>query len=165
MFLIFLFSFFSLVHAEILMDEVLTVDRSEYSLKTVCSKILNNDFPLVEIASGTEVDCMGIKIDVAKFCDKELSADPYYIRAYTDKNKNKVICHTGKRVIFKYQCVKLTDKKICETHPRNACETFKEKLAKRLDLVHFSKMKNAKGHEQVNCYFEAESQVDKKSVL
>lgn len=156
---------FSNLWANIVMDEVLTIDRLKFPLKTVCGKVLNDDFPLVGVASGTEVDCMGTKVDVAKFCDQELASDPYYIRAYVDQTEKLAVCQTGKSVIFKYQCVKLTDKKICETAPKSACESFQEKLAKKLDLVHYSKVKNAKGHEQVNCFFEASPSLDKKWAL
>ncbi len=98
---------------------------------------------------------MGKQVEVGTFCDKEFAADPYYIRAYVDKEKKEVICQSGKKVLFKYQCVKLTDRQICGEDPKKSCMVMKEKLAKRLDLVHASKIKNEKGIPQLNCFFES----------
>lgn len=114
-----------------------------------------HESPLIEVVSGTELDCMGKKIDVAAFCDKAMVADPYYLRAYVDKDSKEVVCHSGKKVLFKYQCVKLADRKLCETSAKVSCEQMKQKLAKRLDIVHSSVTKNAKGIKELNCYFES----------
>ena len=98
---------------------------------------------------------MGKKVDVAVFCEKEMAADPYYLRAYVDREQKEVVCHSGKKVIFKYQCVKLTDKKLCESSAKASCEQMKQKLARRLDIVHSSFTKNEKGIKELNCYFES----------
>ncbi len=113
------------------------------------------DSPLIDIVSGTQIDCMGRKVEVASFCDRELAADPYYLRAYIDRSKNEVICVSGKKVLFKYLCVKLSDKAMCSADPMVACEHIQKKLARRLDMVHSSFIRNEKGIKQLNCFFES----------
>jgi hypothetical protein len=110
---------------------------------------------LVEVVSGTELDCMGKKVSVGEFCEKELAHDPYYLRGYVDRKSQQVICHSGKKVLFKYQCVKTSDKKFCQSSPRASCDLIKSKLAKRLDIVHASITQNPVGITELNCYFES----------
>lgn len=98
---------------------------------------------------------MGKKADVGVFCDKEMAADPYYLRGYIDQTKKEVICVSGKKVIFKFLCVRKKDEKMCNLEAKKACEFIQGKLAKRLDLVHSSFLKNEKGQKQLNCFFES----------
>lgn len=98
---------------------------------------------------------MGKKVSVGKFCEKELAADPYYLRGYIDKSSKQVVCVSGKKVLFKYLCVKLSDKSLCDGEAKASCQFIQEKLAKRLDLVHSSFVKNPKGIKQLNCFFES----------
>jgi hypothetical protein len=143
--------------SNVTLNEVTTTDKISYSFKAVCSKMVSHESPLIEVISASELDCMGKKIAVTDFCEKERSADPYYLRAYVDQNLKKVICHSGKKVIFKYQCVKLTDKKYCEQDPKLSCGEIKNKMAKRLGIVHASVTKNEKGIKELNCYFESQT--------
>ena len=117
--------------------------------------MVTHEAPLIDALSGTELDCMGKKIAVGLFCEKELSADPYYLRAYIDKEKREVVCQSGKKVLFKYLCVKLSDKDLCHKEAKVSCTSIQQKLAKRLDMVHSSFTKNEKGIKQLNCYFES----------
>ena len=141
--------------SNVVQDDVSTIDRIRFSLKAVCQKMVEHESPLIEIVSGTELECMGKKVNVGIFCDKEMAADPYYLRAYVDQESKEVVCHSGKKVIFKFQCVKLKDKKLCESSAKASCEQIKVKLAKRLDTVHSSFTKNEKGIKELNCYFES----------
>jgi hypothetical protein len=145
--------FLSLAH--IIQDDVAIKDKSRHSLKYVCSKSGHPDAPLIEIASNREIDCMGKKIEVGGFCEKELATDPYYLRAYIDRAKQEVVCVSGKKVLFKYLCVKLSDRKLCSSKPESSCRYIQNKLAKRLDLVHSSIVSNDKGIKQLNCFFES----------
>lgn len=141
--------------ANVIQDDVATTDKFNFSFKTVCSKMVSHESPLIEVVSGTELDCMGKKISVSSFCEKEMVQDPYYLRAYVDKVHKEVVCHSGKKVLFKYQCVKLKDRSLCEAQAKNSCAQIKEKLAKSLDIVHSSVTKNEKGIKELNCYFES----------
>jgi hypothetical protein len=152
-FAIFLFPL--LVFSHVIQDDVSTTDKLRFPFKTVCQKMVTHESPLIEIVSGTELDCMGKKVDVGQFCDKETAADPYYLRAYIDRDQKEVVCHSGKKVLFKYQCVKLKDRRLCESSAKVSCEQMKAKLAKRLDIVHSSITKNEKGIKELNCYFES----------
>lgn len=143
-----LFPFFAF--ATILQDDVSTTDKAPYSFKEVCSRMVTHETPLIDVVSGTELDCMGKKIDVGVFCDKAMAADPYYLRAYINKEKKEVICHSGKKVFFKFQCVSVQDRHLCGKDSKKSCEYIKEKLAKRLDLVKFSVEKNI-----LTCQFES----------
>lgn len=151
--LIILFPLLSL--ANVIKDDVLTTEKISFDFKTVCSKMVTHEAPLIEVVSGTELDCMGKKISVSTFCEKEMIQDPYYLRAYVDKDNKRVVCHSGKKVLFKYQCVKLKDRHLCQGPAAKSCSVIKEKIAKRLDMVHASITKNEKGIKELNCYFES----------
>jgi hypothetical protein len=161
--MIFAFLFFPLFSiAGVIQDDVATTDKFRFSFKTVCEKMVTHEAPLIDAISGTELDCMGKKIAVDNFCDKELAADPYYLRAFIDKEKREVVCHSGKKVLFKYLCVKLSDKDLCDKEAKVSCTSIQKKLAKRLDMVHFSFTKNEKGIKQLNCYFESLPLIEKR---
>ena len=139
----------------VIQDDVTTTDKINFSYKEVCQKMVTHETPLIEAFSGTELDCMGKKVAVGDFCDKELAHDPYYLRGYVNKETKEVICQSGKKVIFKYQCARMKDKHLCASNPSNACQLIQAKLAKRLDMVHSSVTKNKVGIKELNCYFES----------
>lgn len=147
--------FIQISFAHIITDDVATTSKTAFTFSKVCSEMVSHESPLIEIISSTELDCMGKKINVGDFCEKELAHDPYYLRAWIDQNKKEVICHTGKKVIFKYLCVKLADKELCSLPAKDACKQMQFKLARRLDLVHSSFTKTEKKIQQLNCYFES----------
>lgn len=150
------FLFFPLIlFAHVIQDDVTVTDKLKFSFKTVCEKMVTHESPLIEALSGTELDCMGKKISASSFCEKELAQDPYYLRAYVNKDTREVVCESGKKVLFKYLCVKMSDRNLCDQEAKVSCQTIKEKLAKRLDTVHASFTKNPKGIKQLNCYFES----------
>jgi hypothetical protein len=151
-FFIFLLSF---AYAGVVKDDVSATDKVSFSWKTVCAKSVSHESPLIEYVSGTEIDCMGKKVNVSDFCFKELAQDPYYLRGYANESTKEVICHSGKKVIFKYQCVRLADKNLCSKSAEAACKEMQHKLARRLDIVHQSFTKNEKGIKELNCYFES----------
>lgn len=117
--------------------------------------MVSHESPLIEVVSGTILDCMGKKIQVGNFCEKKLATDPYYLRGYLDKETKEAVCVSGKKVLFKYQCVKLSDRELCSRPAEKSCLSIREKLAKRLDLVHSSFVKSEKGIKQLNCFFES----------
>lgn len=141
--------------AHIIQDDVTVTDKASFSLTSVCQKMVTHESPLIDVISSNAIDCMGKKIEVADFCDKELAQDPYFIRGYVDKEKRQVICQSGKKVIFKYLCVKLIDKQYCTGNHKASCMNLRPKLARRLELVHSSQIKNEKGIPQLSCFFES----------
>lgn len=141
--------------AHVIQDDVKTVQKSRFSFKTVCERMVSHESPLIEEISGRELDCMGKKVEIGKFCEKELAQDPYYIRAYIVKDSKEVVCHSGKTVIFKYLCAKSTDSKYCDHSAKTSCRIIHDLLAKRLDTVHESFTVNNRGQKQLNCYFES----------
>ncbi len=141
--------------AHVVSDDVNVTEKSPFSFKTVCRKMVSHEAPLVDYVSGTEIDCMGKKVKAADFCEKELASDPYYLRAYVDPKESQVVCVSGKKVVFKYLCVKFADKELCTPEAKGSCKVIQEKLARRLDLVHSSYTRNEKGIRQLNCYFES----------
>jgi hypothetical protein len=132
------------LHAKVLLDEVSVTDKATFSFNTVCDALVTHETPLIEALSGTELDCMGKKVSVAEFCEKELIQDPYYLRGYI--KDQKVVCLSGKKVLFKYVCGEY-----CLNTATASCEAIKHKLARRLDLVHASFVK----HKQLNCFYES----------
>ena len=117
--------------------------------------MVTHEAPLIDIVNGTELDCMGKKVNVGDFCYREMAADPYYLRAFIDKDTKEVECVSGKKVLFKFLCVKLSDKKFCSQSAKESCGVIQQKLARRLDMVHSSFTKNEKGIKQLNCFFES----------
>jgi hypothetical protein len=154
-----LFPLFAFAH--IIQDDISVLEKSRHSLNYVCSKSGYPDSPLIEVVSGTKIDCMSKKVDVGDFCARELAADPYYLRGYVDKNKQEVVCVSGKRVLFKYLCVKLSDRELCSSGAERACAYIKRKLAYRLDTVHSAFITNPKGIKQLNCFFESVPMLEK----
>lgn len=150
-----LFLLISFSYASVTRDDVTVTDKSNFSWKTVCAKMVTHETPLIEPVSGTEIDCMGKKVNVSDFCDKEMAHDPYFLRGYVNEETKEVICQSGKKVIFKYQCVRLADKRICGQSAEISCKEIRQKLARRLDIVHQSFTKNEKGIKELNCYFES----------
>lgn len=148
----FLIPFLTIAH--VIQDDVSVTERTPFSFDTVCRKMAQES-PLIEAVSGTILDCMGTKVEVGPFCDKAMAQDPYYLRAWIDKEKKQVICQSGKKVIFRYLCVKLADKHLCQRDAQKSCAYMREKLAKRLDIVHAALLKNEKGIPQLNCFFES----------
>ncbi len=155
LYLIFLQALFSFAH--IVQDDVTIVNKFPHKFYEVCKQSGYPDSPLIDVVSGTEIDCMGRKVDVSEFCDKSLAADPYYLRAFIDKMKNEVVCITGKKVIFRYQCVKLSDRAICSKNARDSCTDVHKRLARRLELIHASYIRTDKGIKQLDCFFELPS--------
>jgi ribosomal protein S17E len=145
----------SLSYAGVVKDDVSVSDRVTFSWKSVCSKMVTHEAPLIEPVSGTEIDCMGKTVNVSDFCEKEMAHDPYFLRGYVREDSQEVICQSGKKVIFKYQCVRLADKRICSQLAEVSCKEIRNKLARRLDIVHHSFTKNEKGIKELNCYFES----------
>jgi hypothetical protein len=158
-FSIILIPFLALAH--VIQDDVTVTEKTRYSLKSVCSKSGHPDSPLIEVISGTTIDCMGRRIDAADFCDREHAADPFYLRAVLNADRQEVICVSGKKVIFRYLCVKLTDRALCSRSADYACGYIKGKLARRLDIVHAAFLKNEKGIQQLNCFFDSLSAGEK----
>lgn len=141
--------------AHVIQDDVAVTSRQRFPFKSVCLKMVTHEAPLIEVVSGSILDCMGKKIQVGDFCEKITATDPYYIRAYIDKKNNEVICVSGKKVLFKYQCIKSFDQQLCSKDSRSACLFIQERLAKRLDLVHESFIKNEAGVKELSCFFES----------
>lgn len=151
--------------ANVIQDDVAIVEKTRHSFKTVCIKSGYPDSPLIEVVNGTTLDCMSKKVDVAEFCDKEHVRDPYYLRGLIDQAKQEVVCVSGKKVLFKYQCVKLTDKALCSQDAKFACTYIQKKLARRLDIVHSSFVNNEKGIKQLNCFYESLPLAERKDGL
>lgn len=152
---LFIFLYPLFVFSHVIQDDVSVTDRSRFTFGSVCKKMVTHESPLIEVVSGTELDCMGKKVNVADFCYKELAHDPYYLRGSIDKKSQEVICLSGKKVLFKYLCVKGKDKELCAMPAKLACEYIRGKLARRLDIVHSSFTQNPKSIKQLNCYFES----------
>ncbi len=150
-----LYFLISFSYAGVTRDDVTVTEKSNFSWKTVCAKMVAHETPLIEPVSGTEIDCMGKKVNVSDFCDKEMAHDPYFLRGYVNESSKEVVCQSGKKVIFKYQCVRLADKRICGQTAEASCKEIRLKLARLLDIVHQSFTKNEKGIKELNCYFES----------
>jgi hypothetical protein len=86
------------------------------------------DAPLI-MAEGTQLDCMGHKVSLKKFCQQQTAAN--FMRALANEQRREVICEHGTRGILEVACA-LAD---CH-HPAQQCLAFKKLYAANLDLVH-----------------------------
>lgn len=92
---------------------------------------------------------MGTTVKVVTFCDEVEASNPYFTRAFVSVKTKKVVCQSAKRVILKWQCEGNSDP-YCKDIDIG-CFLFKEKLARRLKLVH----KSLDSGKYLNCYFDA----------
>ena len=89
-----IFLFPALVFSHVIQDDVSTLEKVRFSLKTVCAKMVTHESPLIDVISGTEIECMGKKVTASSFCEKEMAADPYYLRAYVDAASKEAVSYT-----------------------------------------------------------------------
>jgi hypothetical protein len=146
-----------LAFAHVIQDDVSISGKVTFDLSYVCQRMVSHQAPLIDIISGTEIDCMGKRISVANFCEQELAQDPYYLRGYVMPAERQVACLSGKKVIFKYLCVKLSDQQYCGVKAAAACSLIQAQLARRLQLVNASFTSNSRGIKQLNCYFDVDA--------
>lgn len=139
------------------MDQISDIKKIQYTFAEVCKKSVTHESPLVEFVSPKEIDCMGKKVQVMSFCDKELAADPYFLRGLADEDLKQVSCVSGKRLIFKYLCAKKSDAVFCDVASLG-CIEVKNQLAKRLNIIRATITKNSKGQKELNCYFDSKSE-------
>ncbi|MFY7994066.1 MAG: hypothetical protein ACOVP4_12280 [Bacteriovoracaceae bacterium] len=136
------------------MDQISDTKKINYTFSEVCKKSVSHETPLIEFVSPKEIDCMGKKIQVLHFCDKELAADPYFLRGIAEEATRQVICISGKRLIFKYVCAKKSDSVFCDVASLG-CLEVKNQLATRLYAIRATITKNEKGQKELNCYFDS----------
>lgn len=142
--------FYSSVGAtKILKDDHYTSGRNTYSWKNACSFLTKRSSPLIEYHSADMLDCMGEKKKVMPFCEEKEITNPYLTRAIVDRKNKTIQCVSGKRVILKWKCEGENDK-YCKDQ-EVGCFLFKEKLAKKLKLIHHS-LTDSK--TVLNCYFD-----------
>ncbi len=134
--------------AKFLKDDFTMTKNNSYSWQEVCKRLTRRESPLIEYQSIHELDCMGTKVDVMKFCEEIEVTNPFLARAVVKKDKKVVNCQSGRTVIIKWQCQGREDK-YCKD-PEVGCFLFQEKLAKRLKIIHQS-MTDKK---YLNCYFD-----------
>jgi len=131
-------------------DDHIIKDERFYSWEEVCRSLTKRESPLIEYKSISKLDCMGTAVDVMKFCDEKEAANPYFTRAKVDKTTKKVICQSSRRVVLKWECESKSDRYCKDIEV--GCFLFKEKLARRLKLVHQSLTDG----KYLNCYFDTQ---------
>lgn len=139
-----------LLWGSVLVDDITLTSKETFSLSEFCQEMVTHPTPLIEVSSITTVDCMGKKVSVSEFCQKKMVTDPYYLRGYA--KKDYVECLSGKKVIFKYACRK--SDKLCSQTALVSCQSLKEKIAYRLDIVHSAIIPKESG-KQLNCFYES----------
>ena len=140
--------FSSFVQAKIIKDDHYITGQKKFDWKQVCFKLTKRSSPLIEFKSIYELDCMGTTVNITPFCDETEAANPYYSRAIVSKTEKKVICQSAKRVVIKWECEGKKDRYCRDSEI--GCFLFKERLAKRLKLVHQS----ITDKKYLNCYFD-----------
>lgn len=141
------------IKAQIIKDDNYITHTNRFNLKEVCHFLTKRESPLIDIQSATQLSCMGKIVNVGKFCEHKESMNDFYSRAIVDKKNKQVLCLSSSRVTVKYKCQKENDK-FCSSS-EEGCFYFKEKLAKKLSLVHHSLQS-----KRLNCYFNQKSGSD-----
>ncbi len=144
--------------AKVIKDDHFVTHSNEYSWEKVCEKMVGRKSPLIEYHSKSKLDCMGTKVKVIKYCESVEAGNPYLTRGFVSKEKNKVICQSGSRVILKWQCEGKKDP-YCKDIDIG-CFLFKEKLARRLKLVH----KSITDEKFLNFYFDTQKNESKFNI-
>ncbi len=134
-------------YSNITQYDVYGSEKKEYSWGEVCQAVFGSTSPLIDIANSKELICMSKKTSVVDFCKKNITKN--LIRGFIDTKTKKVICQSGNRIVFKYNCV--SNKTYCAS--TSACNEVQKDLAMTLDLVHSSITEN-----NLNCYFSAKSE-------
>lgn len=101
---------------------------------------------------------MGEIVEVAKFCKKEKSADPYHARAFVDEKKSKVVCQSAARVAMSYLCQGQTDQ-YCQDKDIG-CYKLKDKFASALRVEAALIAPASGGGKKLNCHFAAGKKSD-----
>lgn len=144
---VFMCLFFQNAYTKVIKYDVYQISKKEHTLNEVCLKILNKEYPLVEMNSVTQVDCMSTLVEINDFCEKTYPTDPYLIRGIVEKDK--AYCQSASEVILKYTC----DSKDEYCFDSSiGCFKLQAKLARRLKVIHHSIIKKSKSSE-LNCYF------------
>ena len=146
--------FIPISSAKIIKDEKYITGQTEFSFEEACKYLTKRKSPLIDFSSISSLNCMGKKVEVAKFCDYKEAANQYFIRGIVNKTKKRVICLSSKRVIIKYSCEGKKDR-FCED-AEIGCFLIKEKLARRLKISHQSLTDSVTPSENkvLNCYFD-----------
>ncbi len=140
------------VQAKLVKDEHYVTGSNKYNWSDVCREMTKRNSPLIEYATITKLDCMGRKVSATDFCFQKEAANPYFARGYVEKKSRKIVCQSAKRVILKWKCEGKNDKYCQDSEV--GCFLFKEKLARRLKLVHNS----ITDKKYLNCYFDIHSE-------
>jgi hypothetical protein len=144
----------TLCFSKILKDEVTSLGSEEFSYNSVCKKMLGKELPLIEYQNANTLDCMGTEVRVGSFCSKEMPETPYLIRGFVDRDKKKVICKKGKKVVLKATCT--GDYKCIDTELD--CYKLGQIYAIRLHLDHHSSF-SEKNQKVINCYFTVKNKI------
>lgn len=135
-------------YGKLLKDDHFSTGYKTYSWAEVCKKLVKTESPLIEKAGISQLDCMGRKVKVSKFCEQKEASNPFYTRAVVVQSERAVRCYSGKKVRVKWQCDGKQDF-YCRDKELG-CFYFKEQLANRLTLVHASLIYG----KVLNCYFD-----------
>lgn len=148
--------FSSPLFSKIIQDDITSLDKKRFSFETVCKAITKRDSPLISKKNIHELDCMGSRVKVSKFCEKELIMDPYYLRAYVDDKS--VVCVSGKKVSLKYECEKKNDPYCLDKNI--GCDLIQEAFALRLRTTYTSLLQNLDKKSILHCIFEPQEVKD-----
>jgi hypothetical protein len=125
-------------------------ESSAHDLKKVCYSELGISTPLVGAPNMNQVDCMGKRVWARSYCDKISQADPYWIRGYVDKEDEKVICESARKVKIVYSCE--SDDGICMSADIG-CGFLQDTFAKRLNIDYAAFRRNLDGQKVLDCYY------------
>ncbi|MBF0359509.1 MAG: hypothetical protein HQK49_00765 [Oligoflexia bacterium] len=118
--------------------EVLNSNKYSFSFRDACDLFGYKNLPLIDPAGSSNIDCMGAKVSISAFCNKKLLQEDVrskFMRAIIDKEKRKIICQTGDRVILGVLC---NNKNFCKEDPFMECNRLRKLLAQNLTLLHQS---------------------------
>jgi|GEM_PF-567465 len=150
-FLIFLTIFTSsLSFAEVLKFDVSGYKRELYSYKLVCEKMGLKHLLMIDVIDPSNLDCMGKKVSIKKFCLQEVG-ESKFLRGYINTKLSEVVCEKGNKAFLSIGCDK-RDKRYCKA-PMDGCMKLGKFFAHSHKLSHHSFVEKDVDNV-LNCYFD-----------
>ena len=130
-------------------DHVYNAQKEIFGFQEVCKNMLNKEISLVDVDSVGQLDCMGTKVSVRKFCLKKYFQDHDFVRGYVDRKNQNVTCLKAKKVEIAYKCKKGDE--LCR-EPKKGCTQLRDVLAINHVRADYKIIKKETG-EELNCEF------------
>src|SRR5690606_32892283 len=100
--------------------EVYHSQKEEFNYLNVCQEYHKEKEQLLLIGPSpqnplTQLDCMGLFVDVKEFCLKKIQHQNDFVRGYIDDKTKKVVCQRGNKIVLNLDCGIHNNSSYCQT--------------------------------------------------